>query len=376
MAFTDVINNYSNGATGTLTDSSGDTVDYTVTSSTWTVDWNGLTSGARVNANGTQTFTVTFDTPVVGATIQISGSNASEIYYIEVDGVTVNLQTLINNGDVTMTQSGAATHEIGADGSIYGGNHWDGSIAELVFNIPVTSLGAYGTNGGGGNWDYFEVGLDSSVFNVVCFTKGTLIATNHGECPIETLSIGDNVQTLQGTSKPIRWIGRRQFDAKQLKKNPKLRPVRITAGALGNGLPRADLLVSRQHRILVSSKIALRMFGVSDVLIAAIKLAELPGIFVDEDVDSVEYIHVLFDKHEVILAEGAPSESLFTGAESMKSIPPAARKEIFEIFPELREMDALGDPARFIPNGKLQKQLVKRHVKNKKIFLEQFVDPI
>ena len=96
-------------------------------------------------------------------------------------------------------------------------------------------------------------------------------------------------------------------------KRSKLWPVRICVGALGNGLPERDLLVSRQHRMLVSSRIALRMFGQADVLIPAIRLTALPGIAIDTNVTEVEYFHILLANHEVVFAEGAATESLYTG---------------------------------------------------------------
>jgi hypothetical protein len=373
VPFTDVIDDYSDGATGTLTDASGDSVGYTVTGTSPTVNWNALDGGARVNGTGTQAFTITFDDPVVGAVIQISGSDATEKYFIEVNGVTVDLNTLIANGDVTFTQSGAQTHNIATDGSISGGVYRDGSIAELVFNIPVTSLGAYGSGAGSGNWDFFDVGIDDTIFNVVCFAAGTSIATDTGPRTVETLCVGDLIRTTSDESKRILWIGSRKLNAADLAKNPKLRPVRITAGALGNDLPMRDLLVSRQHRMLVSSKIAARMFGVTDVLIPAIKLTALPSIFVDEAIEEVTYFHMLFDQHEVIFAEGAPTESLFTGKQALESLPKQSLKEISAIFPELAELSYIPKPAKPLPTGQEQKQLIARHIKNDQVLLQTFL---
>lgn len=204
----------------------------------------------------------------------------------------------------------------------------------------------------------FEDGL------IPCFTSGTMIAAPGGTQEIGQLAPGDVVLTKDRALQPIRWIGRRKYTTKQLEQNPKLRPVRIMAGALGKGLPERDMLVSRQHRMLLQSKIAERMFGISEVLIPAIKLTELPGIFVDQAVQYVEYIHLLFDQHEIIYAEGTPTESLFTGPEALKAISPKARQEILSIFPEVKKLDYRPKPVRFIPPGKSQKHLIARHLKN------------
>ncbi|MDJ0994771.1 MAG: Hint domain-containing protein [Dinoroseobacter sp.] len=204
---------------------------------------------------------------------------------------------------------------------------------------------------------------------IPCLTKGTRISTPCGDCPIEDLSVGDVVLTAGGAAREIRWIGRRALNATDLARTEGLRPVRISQGALGDDLPTRDLLVSRQHRMLVRSKIAERMFGTPEVLVAAIKLTELPGIFVDPTVETVEYIHLLFDEHEVILAEDTPTESLLTGAEALRCLNAEARAEIEILFPELGQACQKPSPARPIPSGKHQKHLVARHAKNAKPLL-------
>ncbi len=210
---------------------------------------------------------------------------------------------------------------------------------------------------------------------VPCFTKGTRILAQNGEVSIEELAPGDLVQTIEQGLQRIRWIGRRRFEHASLTENERLLPIRILAGALGEGLPSRDLLVSRQHRMLVRSRIAKRMFGETEVLIPAIKLTALPGIFVDDTVPCVDYFHLLFDSHQVIFAENAPTESLYTGEEAIKSLSVEARNEIFEIFPELAEPGLSGSPARFIPYGRQQKQLVQRHLKNNKPLLMPPANP-
>lgn len=197
-----------------------------------------------------------------------------------------------------------------------------------------------------------------------CFVAGTQIETPCGMKPVETLRDGDTVIGFSGQELTLSKVFRRQFMLRDLTANPKLRPICITAGALGNNLPRRDLHVSRQHRMLLSSKIAERMFGQSEVLIPAIKQIDMPGIYIDEDVESVTYFHLLFDQHEVIYAEGAPTESLFTGPIALEAISPDAKAEILTIFPEVADLDYVPEPARFIPPAKQIKRLIARHSKN------------
>ncbi|PZX04024.1 Hint domain-containing protein [Celeribacter halophilus] len=107
-----------------------------------------------------------------------------------------------------------------------------------------------------------------------------------------------------------------------------------------------------------------------EVLIPAIKLTMLPGIHVDESVTDIQYFHFLLDQHEVVFSEGAPTESLYTGPEALKSVPPAARQEILLLFPELENMSYRTKPARHIPEkGKQMEQLIRRHIANERPLL-------
>jgi hypothetical protein len=214
--------------------------------------------------------------------------------------------------------------------------------------------------------------LFSNVQDILCFVRGAIIETARGPIPVERLAVGDEICVARGGTEPIKWIFSSRLGDTTLRRHPEGRPVRITAGALGGGLPRRDLLVSRQHRMLVDSKVAMRMFGTPNALIAAVKLTALPGIYVDEDVQEVEYFHILFDQHEVIWAEGTPSESLFTGPEALKSVPPAARAELERLFPQINAIDYQARAAALIPPGKAQKEFVARHLKNAKAILPTF----
>lgn len=208
---------------------------------------------------------------------------------------------------------------------------------------------------------------------VTCFTRGTWIETLDGPRRIEDLVTGDLVETLDEGYQPIRWIGSRKISALELDRHEQLLPIRIRAGALGQGLPVRDLCVSPQHRILVTSRIADRMFGSRSVLVAAKQLLQIEGIDVLREIEKVEYFHILFDKHQIIFSEGAPTESLFTGREALNAITPEARIEIFSIFPELMTLDAeaLPAPVRMVPAGRKARKMAQRHVQNGLPLLEE-----
>ncbi|SPF80392.1 Ig-like domain-containing protein [Pseudoprimorskyibacter insulae] len=177
--------------------------------------------------------------------------------------------------------------------------------------------------------------------NVIpCFTPGTMIATPMGERKVEDLQPGDRVITRDNGIQTLAWVGRKDLGADDLARNPHLRPILIRKGALGNGLPETDLLVSPNHRVLVSNDKTALYFEEREVLVAAKHLTGLDGVS-EVDADGVGYIHVMFDRHEVILSNGAWTESFQPGDYSLKGIGNAQRNEILELFPELATEEGL-----------------------------------
>lgn len=234
-------------------------------------------------------------------------------------------------------------------------NQWDGitSISKVeVVSVSTTDNGVA------------TIGFNAGIFetDIVCFTRGTLIDCADGARPVETLRVGDLVRTLDRGLQPIRWIASRRLGA-ELAAQPRLCPIRIRKGALGPGMPAADLLVSPQHRILVRSGIAQRMFGAAEVLVAAKQLLELEGVEIAQT-DSVEYVHFAFDRHEIVTANGAQSESLYPGPQALKSLGRAARDELFAIFPLLQEAQEPPAAARELVSGRQGRKLASRHAMN------------
>ncbi len=310
------------------------------------------------NSNGTirSSNAVMGLTPTTGA--------GKDIYVIEL-GSPGTFNGLALSNAVSLSDSGTVY-------SFVSFNDTAAAVAAVAGPASGMTSTEIGTAGAGSSLETTDGGLTYQVQTnpgpgaVPCLTKGTIVQTGQGRVQVENLTKGMEVTTHLSVSKPLRMVLRKKIGARQMRKNRKLYPIRICKGALGSNLPERDLLVSRQHRMLVKSKIVKRMFGVTEVLIPAIKLTELPGIFVDDTVENVEYFHLVFDQHEVIYAEGAPTESFLPGPEALKSISPEAREEILAIFPKVAELGYAPEPALFLPTGQQQTQLVVRHLKNNK----------
>lgn len=204
----------------------------------------------------------------------------------------------------------------------------------------------------------------------VCFTANTAITSSDGFVLSHKVRAGMRIMTKDDGPQIVRWAGSRTLDADMLKLNPKLRPIRIRAGAFGDKLPERDLMVSPQHRMLVRSAIAVRMFDSAEVLVAAKQLLCLPGVDVAEDLNEVTYIHFLFDRHQIVFAEGTPTESLYPGKQALKSISDDARSEILTLFPELADLDTLLEPARPLIPGRRGRKLAERLCRNRKPVLD------
>ncbi len=138
----------------------------------------------------------------------------------------------------------------------------------------------------------------ADAIDIACVARGTLIRTPAGEVPVETLSIGDEVITAEEQSRPVKWIGKRGYAQAFVRLNPKVAPILIRCGALGDGTPTSDLLVSPEHGI-----------NVDDVLVPAKLLVNGDTICLVMDLESVEYFHVELETPDVLWTNGARTES-------------------------------------------------------------------
>lgn len=162
--------------------------------------------------------------------------------------------------------------------------------------------------------------------DLACFTAGTRIETAGGLVAVEDLRDGMMIETMDHGLQPLRRVLR-----KRVAGTGALTPVVIAAGVFGNA---RALRLSPHHRMVVSGWRAELMTGEAEVLAAAGDLVD--GLRVRrEEVAEVEYFHLLLDRHEIIFAEGAATESYHPCAGEAAAMPPALRQEFVAIFREL-----------------------------------------
>ncbi|SEL16852.1 Ca2+-binding protein, RTX toxin-related [Roseivivax marinus] len=168
----------------------------------------------------------------------------------------------------------------------------------------------------------------SNIDDIICFVPGTLILTETGPRPIETLRPGDRIVTRDAGPLPLRWVG-----ASRVGGFGDFAPVTVPAGVLPG--QRRALTVSPRHRLLVADWRAGMYFAAPEVFVTASHLDDAAGIFRAPTAE-VTYIHLLLDAHHVIYAEGAATESFHPGPVGLAALSDSARASLFEAVPTLR----------------------------------------
>lgn len=178
----------------------------------------------------------------------------------------------------------------------------------------------------------------------ICLTAGTLVMTARGAVAAETLLPGDLVATRDRGMQPLRWIGRRAVSLAEQVAEPRLRPIRIAPDALGPGIPARRLLVSQQHRILV--RLPPAAAPGTEALVPARLLLHQHGIRLAAPRAALIYLHLLFDRHEIISAEGCAVESLYMGQQALCSLAADQRMDLLLLHPHLVKDTQPPQPAR------------------------------
>jgi len=208
-----------------------------------------------------------------------------------------------------------------------------GSEPQLIFRTADGNLFAVNANGDevfdidGNDVDESAFGFDPTTptfgtANPECFLTGTLIATDEGECLVETLKVGDLVQTTSGRPEHIKWVGVQVHDHQNV--HPfRSYPIQIKAGALGDNLPTRDLYVTPDHALLVDGVLANAGALTNGISIVQVKPEE----------ETFTYYHIELEHHTLLLAEGVPAESFIPqnveGRDKFDNI-----EEFAELYPE------------------------------------------
>ncbi len=171
----------------------------------------------------------------------------------------------------------------------------------------------------------------------VSFARGTMITLADGrQCPIERLTAGEKVLTRDHGPQPLRWLGKATLRAQGA-----FAPVVITAGTLGNT---GDLIVSPHHRIFLYQRQRRAGLQTSELLVQAKHLVDDETVF-QRPGGFVDYYSLVFDKHEIIYAEGVPAESLMVNDATLCRLPAEMAEDVKARFPGLAQVQHFGTEA-------------------------------
>jgi autotransporter passenger strand-loop-strand repeat protein len=290
------------------------------------VDSGGATVGTTVEAGGYE---------LVSATGVGSGSTVSSGgHQVVFAGGTVSGTDLLSGGQLVISGGSVSNLAFKAGATVdLTGQAYD-SAGSTAFNsaTDILSITEHGTTYAlqlAGNYagDYFHLANDGNGGTLLtedttpCYCRGTRILTDHGEIPVEQLKIGDLLVTHAGEVRPIRWIGMRSYGGPFAMGNRDVLPVCIRESAIADNVPKRDLWVSPQHAMYLGGVLVPARILVNGTSIAQPKRAQ-----------PVEYFHLELETHDVIVAEGALSETylddgnraMFFNAATYRELYPAA----------------------------------------------------
>ena len=171
----------------------------------------------------------------------------------------------------------------------------------------------------------------------ISFGQGTMITLANGrQCPIEAVQAGQMLLTRDHGPQPVRWIGKATLRAVGV-----FAPVVITAGTLGNA---GDLIVSQHHRMFLYQRDRRAGLATSELLVQAKHLVNGERVFLREG-GYINYFSIVFDRHEIIYAEGIPAESLMVNEATLHRLPAELSEDVKRLFPGLNQNQHFGTEA-------------------------------
>ena len=169
------------------------------------------------------------------------------------------------------------------------------------------------------------------------FARGTMITMGDGrQRAIETLKPGNRVLTRDHGRQSIRWIGQ-----SRLRATGEFAPVVVTAGTLGN---EGDLILAQHHRVFLYQRQRLPGLSTAELLVQARHLVDDDRVYIRQG-GWTDYFSLVFDAHEIIYAEGVPSESLLVTEAVVNRLPAEVAEEVKSRFPGLVQTQHFGTEA-------------------------------
>lgn len=285
-------------------------------------------TGSNVNALPGQS---RFDYPPNGSKDLVITSNSDDDNPFTFElGDTYDI-TFGGHGGTTLADAVVIRSDIVSGGGgpavVFEGADPNGDLVQVVWTPDFDLEGWYWSNFSGGTPPVFNTSdMDPQTYQHICFAAGTRIDTPSGPIPVQYLQPGMAVLTQDSGAQEVVWLGKRRF----LGVGPAA-PVIFEPGALGN---HSRLVVSQQHRMLLTDARAELMFGSPEVFVPAKALVNGRDIRIEAR-RKVGYFHLLLPRHEIVRAEGAAAESLFLGDISLSRMPNTALREVTVFFPEL-----------------------------------------
>ncbi|GAC89131.1 outer membrane protein [Gluconobacter thailandicus F149-1 = NBRC 100600] len=298
-----------------------------VSASTWKVGTSSETSVVTVEEGGSLTLdnsvTVSSNSKIVisaGGTLVLSGyatTTPGLIQFDEGGGGTIEIAA-----GTTPSIIGYITNIKENDTIILNGLSADGyTYVDGVYTLtnngqPISGTSSFQLPAANQGTTFSVVTVNGKTYLttlvVVCFLRGSMIRTPHGDVAVEDLSIGDEVsvydwQANKEVNRKVVWVGNKKASVfPGLPDDKAGYPVRLLRDALGDGAPYKDLLITSEHCLFFEGKfVPVRM------------LVNGRSIFYDMKITSYEYFHIETEMHSVITANGVLTESyLDTGNRS------------------------------------------------------------
>lgn len=143
-----------------------------------------------------------------------------------------------------------------------------------------------------------------------CLGPGAILSSRHGDTPVEWLSPGDQLLTRDNGFATVRWIGRYPLTRQHMAERPGLGMVVVAPDAFGTGQPNHPLAVSKPQRALVGGAALELHFSTLEAVCPIGGLTDGQKIW-QAPAEDVTLSCILFDRHELIMANGLWLESLF-----------------------------------------------------------------